>query len=597
MSFDKGQSLPADLETLLERCFDSLQKGDLEVARQGYLLILAQWPDQTDAIYFLGVIAFQQGDLAQAEKFISEAVQADNTDAMRWLSLGAVYDARGELNNAAHAYRSALEVEPTLADAAYNLAITLEQNGEEIEAEATYQRFLNLEPNDAIAWCNYGALLKKMNRLSDAGQAYRKSIELAPHFGEAHFNLGNILELAHRYEEAIAAFRTSLQYAPDLVVAEFHLANLLRQSGQIEESIQHYERAISIDPSFADAYRSLAFTRRFRKADTLVETMEQMFASENTSSENRMYLGFGLGKVFEDIGDYNRMFEYLFEANKLKRSSYDYDIAWDRAFCADLKKEFNDQYFSNLSADGNEDSAPIFVFGMPRSGTTLVEQILSSHSMVYGAGETSILPDLVANYSTNRNLRMFAGEFTKFSADKRREIGRSFLTIIGTYARGSERIVDKTTHNFWYVGYIKAILPNAKLVHCRRDPRATCTSIYKNFFASGNFFAYDQIELGQYYRLYEDLMDHWRSIFGNAFFEIEYEKLIANQKAETASLLGYCGLPWEESCLQFYETKRVVRTASAVQVRNQIYSGSVDQWQRYEKPLAPLFQQLDEAKP
>jgi hypothetical protein len=317
--------------------------------------------------------------------------------------------------------------------------------------------------------------------------------------------------------------------------------------------------------------------------------MENLYNNKDDISEaDRKDIGFALGKAFEDLRDYDKSFGFILEANRLKRKSYTYSIQDDHDLFARIKKIFSPDFFAAHEGSGYQDKTPIFILGMPRSGTTLVEQILASHPLVFGAGELTILENLTNAVCLGKATPEFPQCMLDLDRDALKKMGSGYIEKIRQYSSDALYITDKMPHNFLRLGLIRAILPLAKVVHCVRDPMDTCFSIFKKDFEGRHDYAYDMVELGRYYNLYRDLMAHWEKVLPGFIHTIRYEEIISNQQNRTKSLLDFCGLPWDEACLAFHKTERRVSTASLAQVRQPIYKDSVALWKRYEKHLEPL---------
>ena len=311
------------------------------------------------------------------------------------------------------------------------------------------------------------------------------------------------------------------------------------------------------------------------------------------SEPDRIHLYFALGKVYGDVDQYDRCFNCLEKGNRLRSKQLGYTIDKDRILFAKIKELFSAESLA-LNAEGDSDTSiqPFFIIGMPRSGTSLVEQILASHSKVHGAGELEAMARLafpIISGQSNED----SNEEAILSRRKIESLHNGYLETLTSLNVPETIIVDKMPGNFRFVGLILSAFPNAKIIHLDRDPIATCWSIYKHFFSSkGNGYAYDMDNLAEYYRLYRGLMSFWRGLFPKGIYELSYEDLTENQEEQSRKLLEFCELDWEEQCLNFYQTKRAVRTASSVQVRQKMYKGSSEAWRKYESHLQPLINGL-----
>jgi len=318
--------------------------------------------------------------------------------------------------------------------------------------------------------------------------------------------------------------------------------------------------------------------------------MENLFNKDGVDVEGRSRLGFALGKAYEDLADDQKAFSFITEANRLKRSTYTYSTSDDAAFFSRIAASFDASLFTGLAHAGCVDERSVFIVGMPRSGTSLVEQILSSHPQVFGAGELTDLGRVIETLCQDRG--GYPAAVSRLQPGDLAVSGQAYVDQVRERAPDARRIIDKMPQNFLYVGMIRLLLPNARVIHCQREPMDTCFSIFKHGFLNLHSYAYDQQELGSYYWLYQQLMAHWRDVLPGFMYELNYEALVANQELETHRLLEYCGLSWDDACLSFHKTERVVRTASTTQVRRPIYTDSVKRWKRFEEGLAPLREAL-----
>ena len=303
-------------------------------------------------------------------------------------------------------------------------------------------------------------------------------------------------------------------------------------------------------------------------------------------------LNFALGKAFDDLGEGEEAFKCYIEGNRLYRKTLSFNIADEKKLFLRFKKMFDRDFFKKREGFGCSDSTPIFILGMPRSGSTLIEQILSSHPDIFGAGELSFTRRIVQTKMSSNLDSMIPYTASRLKIDDVAKMGNEYVTRIRKLAPKAKFITDKMPANFLFIGMIKLMLPNAKIIHSVRSPEDTCLSIFKQNFIGTHDYAYDMTELGQYYRLYSDIMNHWHTQFPGVIYDIKYEHLIANQEDETRKLLKFCNVEWDDNCLNFHKTARDVHTASNVQVRQSIYSSSVAGWRRYEKQLQPLTNAL-----
>jgi len=537
-------------------------------------------------------------------------------------SLAVRCHSAGRLDEAERLYREILESNPCHGDSLHLLGVLALNAGKFNAALELIGKALEIAPHHVAARLSWGNALLRAGRVAEAATAYESVLELAPELAEGHFNLGNALQLLGRLEEAVRAYHRALQLRPDYVRAYNNLGNTLRALGRWEEALETYDQAISrrtagfeaalenkalllkalgrrcealqatqialqLDPYSVSAWHIRAQLRKFTAGDPEIDSMEVALAAREPQLclEDRARLRFALGKAWLDAGNAERAFEHLHAGNRLKRSTVSYDAQVTGRRMREIAAAFTPDLMARLAGAGDSTQVPVFIVGMPRSGTTLVEQILASHPQVHGAGELPLLRQLVANTAVNalepRDLA---------------PLGRSYAQRLSALAPGRERVVDKEPLNFLHCGLIHLMLPNARMVHCRRNALDTCLSCYTKPFVGELGFAYDLRELGLYYRHYESLMAHWRSLLSPArFLEVDYETLVEDLEGEGRRLVDFCGLEWNEACLSFHQTRRHVSTASATQVREPLYRTSVGRWKSYARYLEPLMGALEEA--
>ena len=316
--------------------------------------------------------------------------------------------------------------------------------------------------------------------------------------------------------------------------------------------------------------------------------MEDLYGRPGLGDDHKMHLAFGLGKAYEDLEQYGKAFEFFLEGNRLKRKTFSYDVSREEGKLCRLREAFRATFVRGLGAAGNRSKVPIFVLGMPRSGTSLVKQILSSHADVFGAGELTLVEDTCAGHEGAGD-KPWPERVCDFKDEDFHRCGSEYLSALRKQSPPARHIIDMMPGNFERTGFIRLMLPSARIIHVRRHPLDTCFSIFANYFAAHHPYAYDLRELGTYYRsYYEASMAHWRRVLPNAMFELSYEDLVASPEAEIRRLLDHCGLPFDAACLDFHKTKRAVQTNSAIQVRQPIYDSSVGRWRHFEEELEPL---------
>jgi len=421
----------------------------------------------------------------------------------------------------------------------------------------------------------------------DAVKAYREVLRGQPDNVSAWANLGGAyIELgdAAQAEEALGK---ALHLMPNSIPVLGNIANLKKQTGDSAGAENYYREILALDPSLARAWQEMAQVKRFVADDPDLEAMRRLHQARTLDDDGRVHIAYALGKALEDAGDYDAAFSFLAEANGLKRKSLRFDIEAHKAAVDALIRVFDSERLARAGNVGFGDERPVFVLGMPRSGTTLVEQILASHHAVHGAGELETLSEMVAKHISG-----FPTGAGVLAPGRFETIGRDYVRALVRDAGKARRVTDKMPRNFLFIGLIALALPRARIIHCRRSPLDTCLSAFTLHFPRGQEFSYDLAELGAYYRLYRRLMDHWHRVLPGRILDIAYEDVVAEPERKARELIDHCGLEWDEACLDFHRTKRQVMTASATQVREPVHRRSVARWRRFERHLTPLREAL-----
>jgi tetratricopeptide (TPR) repeat protein len=573
------------------------------------------------------VIAHQIGRHDLAVELISKAIAINAKDASYHSNLGLAHEAQGKLDEAVACYRQALVLKPVFAEAHNNLGIALRKQGRLNEAIACFRRALDLKPNYAEAHGHMGFALQGQGRLDEAVACYRQALVLKPDFAEAHNNLGNALQEQGKLDEAEACFRQALVLNPDFAAAHNNLGAALMAQGELDEAVACYRQALVLKPDFAEAhnnmgnvlrslgrlkeardyfekairlapknpvfYFSLAASKQFAAGDPHLAAMQELAQDiGRLNAEQQIYLHFGLGKALADVKQHEQAFHYLLQGNALKRQQIAYDEAATLEFFQRIQTVFTPELMRSKQGPGNPSTVPVFILGMPRSGTTLVEQILASHPKIFGAGERDDFKKAVIRLSDRKRVS-FPELVRTVSDEDLRQLGTSYLDVIRAIAPEATLITNKMPLNFRYIGLIHLALPHARIIHTRRDPIDTCLSCFSTLFTASQPYSYDLAELGRYYRAYEALMQHWRNVLPNGvMLEVQYEQVVDDLEGQARRLVAHCGLDWDDACLAFHKTQRPVRTASVTQVRQPIYKSAVGRWRVYERFLAPLTKAL-----
>ncbi|MBT8081667.1 MAG: sulfotransferase [Gammaproteobacteria bacterium] len=444
-------------------------------------------------------------------------------------------------------------------------------------AEKSCRRLLGEFPQSALVNNLLGSTLQSQGRFDEAVKAFDEAIRARPDFAEAYSNRGNALKGLGRFADSVGNYDKAITLKPDFADAYYNRANALKDLGELDAAIASYENALRLRPDLAPAHRNLSALKTYEEGDAQIEILERLLSGERVPG--RTELCFAAAKAYEDIGQYEKSFDRLEEGNRLRGQELGYNIDADRQLFAELRDMFAGEAPAAVEPQEPAAVLPIFIVGMMRSGTSLVEQILATHDAVHGAGELETMNHLVVP------------TLPRIDSDA---VRRGYLESLDALGVSEKVVTDKMPMNFRWLGHILTALPEAKVVHVQRDATATCWSIYKHYFPDeGHGYGCDLRDLAEYYRLYEDLMAFWRERFRDRICDLSYEALTENQEQGTRNLLAYCGLDWQESCLDFHRTKRRVRTLSATQVRREMYQGSSQAWRRYEDRLRPLTEALE----
>jgi tetratricopeptide (TPR) repeat protein len=569
--------------------------GRLDEAIENFQRALALKPDFPEAHGGLGNALRLQGRLDEAASQYERMLALRPGDAGAHNNLAGLLMMRGRVRDAMAQYRLAIAAKPDHAETYFNLGNAFDAVGRAAEATVAYRKALAIRADFAGAHNNLGNVLQKLGQLAQAEAHYRRAIEIAPNYAHSHRNLGNVLVALNRHKEAIPAYNSALAMGS----ADAKLYNSVGIAhnvlGQSEQAFRAFQRAVAIEPRNAALHLNLATCKPFSDRDERLLALEKLCEEAKSLPENdQVALHFALGKAFDDLKQPERSFHHLKAGNQLKRGQIAYDETEALRQFQRSQTVFTPGLLAKHAGVGDPSTLPIFVVGMPRSGTTLIEQILASHPKVFGAGELLDLDHVAAGLrDANGATSDFPEVVTEMSGEALRRAGSRYLDRISSPAPDKERIVDKMPFNFQFIGLIYLALPNARVIHVRRDPLDTCFSCYSQLFLGTQSYAYDLAELGRYYRGYERLMDHWRKVLPHDFMlDVRYENVVDDLEGEARRILDYCGLAWDEACLRFYETRRPVLTASFAQVRRPINRRSIGRWRPYSAMLQPLIEAL-----
>jgi Flp pilus assembly protein TadD len=558
-----------------------------------------QWPAIAFGWNVLAEALRQSGCLEEAERACRKGLDADPSNAEAWSNLGNVLQQAGRSEEAEQALRKALRLKPRLAEAYFNLGNVLRDQGRPEEALEAYGRSEVLQPGAHVVPLNRAVLLRDLGWLTEAEAAYRKVLDMRAESLDAELGLVHVLVDAGRAEEAEGHCRRVIERAPEDPRAHDHLGMVLRSLGRRKEAEAAYRRAIELAPDDARRHRNLALVKRFVPDDPDLAAIERLLAAADPADPVQCaHLHYAAAKAREDLDDPpERVFAHYEAGAGHVRRTFDYDIAVDEARLARIGESWPAEPGAASGPGADPGRAPIFIVGMPRSGSTLVEQILGAHPRVRAGGERPDLGRIVASqeYEHRCSFSRWPAELLASAAE---EVGRAYRAAVTDPVTDAERVTDKMPSNFTYLGLLAKALPESRVIHVRRTPADTCLSCFAQLFASGQAFTYDLDELGRYYRAYDALMRHWHAALDPGFLlEVRYEELVSDPETVVRRLLAHCGLEWDPACLDFSQLQRTVRTASAEQVRQPLYTRSIGRWQRYRDHLGPLFEALGDLAP
>ena len=587
--------------------------------------VLMAAPEFADARVDLARAYRRAGGADKARAEVRRVLHAQPHHHRAWLAYGDALVDLGKYEEARVAFERARLTDPQRAR--IEKATTALLADERREAEELFRDILREDPSHVAALCGLAALSLAATRAEDAARLLRHALKQSAWVPLAYRGLGPALvqlgrlkeaEAAARYlekiepespqtwvmkaavatrlmrqEEALEAYERAAQLKPDEVGLRMSAGHVQKTLGRRRDSEASYKAALQMDPGRAEAYWSLADLKNYAFSDEEIAAMQRLLASDKRERSNEAQLHFALGRAFEQRADYEQAFAHYAEGNSLRRLDAPFDIDGFERRSARIRAFFDAGFFAARRGVGDPSPAPIFIVGLPRSGSTLIEQILASHSQVEGTMELPNILNMVGQFDDVAASRDGYPETVgRASAAQLAALGRRYLEETAALRSGRAHFTDKLPNNFSHIGLIHAILPDAAIIDARRHPMDACFSTFKQHFAEGQTFSYDLTDLGRYYRCYLSLMDHWDRALPGRVLHVQYEELVREPEANIRRLLEHCGLPYEAACLSFHETRRPVRTASAEQVRQPLYSSGVGYWRHFERQLEPLRQTL-----
>lgn len=608
-------------EQLLQQAWARHQAGFFQDAEAAYLTILNKYPNYVDAIHLLGVLAKQLGQFEIAIQRFQQTIKLKPDFAVAQNNLGDTLQAIGRTEEAIKHLQLAIKFHPGFAEAYYNLGNCLQNTNTE-EAIRYFEQAIKLKPELEVAHNNLGNCYLLLKSIEEALFHYSQAIKSNPNYAEAYLNLGNCLHSLEREKEAILQYQQVIKLNPENIDAHYSLGECYKRIGVHEEAIRCFDKAIELNPHYIDAHINLGICyKELSLMERCIKQLEHTISLEPNSILAYYHLSlvkpkqeyipifenflaslvdekeeadchYALGKIYDSKKSYSKAFVHIKKCNVINRNFVPYDAEEHSSRIERLMNVFSTDYFENMQWQGSDSEQPVFILGMPRSGTTLIEQIVSNHPEVYGAGElraiAHIADAIARQYVSDTE---FPECMTLLKQELIEQYAEQYLDELYTYSQQATRITDKMPGNFLHIGLIKTLFPRARIIHCMRNPLDTCVSIFMSNF-KGHGYSRDLKELGLHYLDYHRLMEYWNTLFPSEIFNVQYEELIENQETMSRRLIEYIGLDWDKQCLSFHENKRAVKTASSLQVRQPIYTKSVNRWKRYEEHLGPLIEIL-----
>ena len=569
----------------LNRLLECYQKGHFDEAEKLALSITQEFPKHPFSWKVLGAILKQTGRVLESLTPSQKAVELSPQDAEIHNNLATTLNELKQLEKAEASFRQAIALKPNYVEAHNNLGGTLLELEELDKAEGHFRKAINLRPDYAEAHNSLGLTLKELGRLGEAEASYRKAISLKPDYAKAYNNLGVILAELGRLDEAEVSYKKAISLKPDFAEIYSNLGVSLKEQGRLNEARENYNQTLMLKPDYAAAHRHLSLLKTYDAYDEQFLKMQELYDDKDMSEEELCHINFGLAKAYEDLGEYEKAFAHYIAGNALRKKLLNYDISQDEELFKQIKTTYPQIAHTSLELDiSSQKITPIFIVGMPRSGTTLVEQIISSHSEVTGAGE---LP-----FATQFGAPIVRG-FSEANDASILQFRNKYLEKLKSVSAGNLIVTDKMPQNFRFIGLLSAAFPEAKIIHIKRNPAAVCWANFKQYFTSkGISYSNDIYDILRYHELYQNLMTFWEIKLSNRIYTLDYDQLTVNPEKETRQLIKSLDLEWDEKCLSPQNNSRIIKTASSLQVRKKIYRGSSEQWKKYQQYLNGAFDSL-----
>jgi tetratricopeptide (TPR) repeat protein len=572
------------------------EKGDFDKAVEAYRRCLELRDDYPEAHNNIGNAYRALSENVEAMTHYERAVELREAYPEAYNNMGSALRAEERYEEAEFCYRKAIGFNQQYADAYNNLAILFYSRDLDDEALRVLDDALKAGNRTVGLYLSVGRVQLNKNNFEMARKACELALDEESDNAAAYTLMGQIDHELDLYADALKNFERALEIEPDHAEARNFYGIALKSLGRIDEAREQFERMLEKNPKAQGAYSNIADLIKFDDKPELVEQMEKIFKeAEDPDSDRYMGLHFAIGKAYADVGRHEESFEHISKGASQKRARLNYEEAEVSGFFEQIKSTFDADYFKSPAFEGVDSELPVFVIGMPRSGSTLVEQIISSHPKAFGAGEIKTFSHALGSLrSRYPALPKYPALLHKMKPDHFRGVADHYLKFIQSQITDEIRVTDKLLTNYYFVGILLTLFPKARFVHTKRNPIDTCLSAYTKLFKDDMPHSYDLGELGRYYRMYEDLMAHWHKVLPKGVLvDAVYEDVVADTEKQAKRLVAHCGLEWDDACLAFHKSSRPVKTASVAQVRKPVYTSSVERWRRYESQLQPLIEALE----
>jgi len=570
------------------KALDYLNKNKLADAKQIYKKLLKHNAADAEAWFMLATAEGRIGNLAAAEKAMRKALEIQPEMAQAWLGLGQCLELQVRYQDACDAYLNALKLRDDIPDLFVSLGRVNVLMSHHRKAQKFLEHALDLGVKTPQLLSDYADVLSTIGKKEQGVNVYRQVLDLDPGNIRVHFNLGCVLLGMERHDEARQHFVEAQNVSPGFYDGAAGEAMVLRFQKRFDEAIEKIKVLIGVAPdSLWVALEYAALCKRMGECDTARSNLESLLAQGRLNQAGETLASFSLGRLYDANKEYDKAFACYKTANDYCRGGF--DRQGFECHISSVIETFSGDYFKDAIPSDFADASPVFIVGMPRSGTSLLEQILASHADVYGAGELTAISDIVDKFAADSEHLKGA-----LDVDTLNRMAESYLETTRAIAGDEKYISDKMPGNFLKLGVIALMFPKAKIIHTMRDPMDTCLSLYVNNFSGDHPYSSDLGDAGFYYRQYQRLMAHWLRVLPVPILNVNYEAVVMDQAAETRRVLEFIGLEWDDNCLEFYKSERVVMTASHDQVQHPVYTSSVQRWKNYEPHLEPLKKALEE---